>query len=653
VVSAAAVAVSAWPRPTASLLADYDGYVAGLPVGDGPRYERRRCARRFLQQHPDPVRWMRRPTPARLADLHRADAWPFVTWCFTEDRLRPDLELLLAKPGGVDLPAAWAARFPEDVQALQRAAKALGWSANWTRQVTWLTASSFCLHLGKQIHEVTDDDFNAVLAELDSLACVSPSAREHFAGRLFSLRHACYQLGAVAAPPRKGGPAARTPVERAAGITQPQIRAEVVRYVTTISTTLRPTTVAGRTKALMVFFGYLAEHHPKVQRLSQIDRAAHIEPYLAWARNRPWRGPGRGHRAIGVVVYHQDIVDLRCFFQDITDWGWASAPRRRLLFLSDIPRLPEPMPRALPPDADRALMAAVAVLDDIFARTGLQLLRATGMRVGEMLDLELDCLIDFAGHGTWLKVPVGKLGTERMVPLEPATLAVIDAWMARRGEQRAIPHPRTGQPVNFLFLDHGIRPTGFRLRQGLRQAVASAGLRSPGGAPLRVTPHTLRHTFGTSLINGGISLPALMALMGHVTPEMTLRYAKLASPAIRAAYQDAMDKIRARQPLPIVAIGGAPVIPDRVEWLHAEMLKTRIAHGYCSRHPAAGPCPYANICEQCDNFVPDPGAADVITRQLDDIKALHADAQARGWNDEAARHQRVASSLRQHLDRLS
>ncbi len=113
------------------------------------------------------------------------------------------------------------------------------------------------------------------------------------------------------------------------------------------------------------------------------------------------------------------------------------------------------------------------------------------MRVGEMLDLELGCLIDFAGHGAWLKVPVGKLGTERMVPLEPATLTVIDAWMAHRGEQRAIPHPRTGQPVNFLFLEHGARPTGFRLRQGLRQAVASAGLRSPGGAPPGVTPHTI------------------------------------------------------------------------------------------------------------------------------------------------------------------
>jgi hypothetical protein len=61
-------------------------------------------------------------------------------------------------------------------------------------------------------------------------------------------------------------------------------------------------------------------------------------------------------------------------------------------------------------------MAAVAELSDPFARHGLTILRGTGLRLGELLDLELDCLLDFASHGSWLKVPLGKLGTERTVP---------------------------------------------------------------------------------------------------------------------------------------------------------------------------------------------------------------------------------------------
>jgi hypothetical protein len=73
------------------------------------------------------------------------------------------------------------------------------------------------------------------------------------------------------------------------------------------------------------------------------------------------------------------------------------------------------------------------------------------------------------------------------------------------------------------------------------------------------------------------------------------------------------------------------------------MLKTRVAHGYCSRDPVAGACPYANICEQCDNFVPAPEFALVLKSQLADVKALRSDAEQRGWTGEAARHAGVAS----------
>jgi hypothetical protein len=72
-----------------------------------------------------------------------------------------------------------------------------------------------------------------------------------------------------------------------------------------------------------------------------------------------------------LTVFHHDVIDLRVFFEDIAEWGWPSAPQRRLIFLSDLPRMPEPMPRALAPDIDRVLMDAVAQLEDPFARCGL------------------------------------------------------------------------------------------------------------------------------------------------------------------------------------------------------------------------------------------------------------------------------------------
>ena len=147
-----------------------------------------------------------------------------------------------------------------------------------------------------------------------------------------------------------------------------------------------------------------------------------------------------------------------------------------------------------------------------------------------------------------------------------------------------------------------------------------------------------------------MSLQGLMALLGHVTPEMTLRYATLASPTLRAGYDAAVGKIR-RQLLPMVQ-AGRPVVPDKVEWIASEYLKTRVATGYCSRHLAAEACPYANICETCDNFVPAPEFVPALRSQLVDIRELQADARRRGWTSEVERHGRVIDSLDGHLERL-
>lgn len=426
-----------------------------------------------------------------------------------------------------------------------------------------------------------------------------------------------------------------------------------LRYLETVSTTLRPGTVRGRAESLIVFGEYLAARHPEIKRLADLDRASHIDPFLAWNHGRPWRGRVARERPVSLSRSKNTVLDLKAFFDDVAVWGWAERPGGRLLFPTDIPKLPRPMPRFLPPDVDRDLMGAVARLEDPFARYGLTILRGTGMRVGELLDLELDCLWDFSSHGTWVRVPLGKLGTERSVPLDAQTLAAFDGWMALRGAQRALPHPRDGRPADFLFVARGRRLTPYRLRRGLHDAGAAAGLSGADDKPLVVKPHQLRHTYGTTLINAGMSLQALMALLGHVSAEMTLRYASLASPTVRAAYEDAMSKVRVRQPLPLVVAAGTTIVPDRVEWLRAEMLKTRVAHGYCSRHLSARACPYANVCEQCDNFVTTPEFLPALQAQLADAQALKDDAEARGWDSEVARHARVIASIGGHVRRVN
>jgi integrase len=646
-----AAAVSVQRGGSVDVASAYDVFVDGLDIDSSNRWQRRRAARLFSERHGSVESWMRRPTSARLADLHRLKAWPFLTWLFLEGHVRPDLELLVAKPPGVDLGVWWTRANGPDVARATEIAARLGWSSNWTHQILAHGAPVLCLATHTPLFELTDADFDDVQRVVDE-SNIKLSTRHRFAGRCLALRQLCFQAGTIDVAPKDPRRPSLPPAEHAATISQPDIRRDAVRYATLVGATLRPATAQMRIKAIRVLAEWLAEYHPGAVRLDQIERV-HIEQFVAWSRSRPFRGTNAKARTVGMTVFHHDLVDLRVFFEDIAEWNWSSAPQRRLLFLSDLPKLPEALPRALAPDADRAVMAAVALLEDPFAKCGLTLLRATGMRVGELLDLELDCVTDYIRHGTWLRVPLGKLGTERSVPLDPEPLALLDAWIANRSEQRTMIHPRQQRPADFVFVERGRRLGAHRLREGLATAVNAAGLTDRSGSPLHVTLHQLRHTFGTTLINAGMNLPALMALLGHVTPEMTLRYARLSSPTIRAAYDTAMTKVSQRRPIFTIPAGHTIAVPSRVDWLHNEMLKTRVAHGFCSRDPIAGACPYANICEQCDNFVPDPEATHTLTIQRDDIRTLEHDATTRGWTDEANRHHRTAETLDKHLDRIN
>ncbi len=632
-----------------ALLGDYLDHVAGLGLRGRAIRDRTRIAREFLSRHRDLDTWMGLPAVERAAELRSSGAWSLLCYAVGTGRLRLDVELAAVKHL-TGLAAAVEARDPTGFAAMRDAGNRLGWTSSWIE-----TVLGECLAVVLAWHGGLVADLTAQpIAEFDtalSASSIPPSSRRAYRARLASLRQLLYETRVVDTAPRRG-PRARSLEQRFSDVAMAEpIRETLVRYIRVRAAVLRPKSVESLINDLLPFAEYLTAHHPQLTSLRKLDRGC-IEGYLVWNRTRGWRGQrataGAG-RTISTAVAQSAVLSLRNLLDDVTAWGWQQAPPQRLVFAADVPKLDQPLPRALAPDIDAAVMNAVARLEDPFARVGLAVLRGAGLRVGELLDLELGSVIDYGPAGTWLKVPLGKLATERMVPLSATTVAAIDEWVNLRGVHRPLPHPRTGVLTDFLFTQHGRRLGYTRLRNGLLAAAEFAGFRAPDGGMLVVTPHQLRHTWATELANAGMSLQALMALLGHVTPQMTIRYATLASPTLRTAYDEAMGKMRRQFTLTPV---GKPILPDKVGWLHSEMLKTRVAHGYCARHPAAGACPYANICETCDNFVTAPEFRDAITDQLADVQALEADADTRGWTDEAARHKRVANALTDHLQRL-
>lgn len=343
----------------------------------------------------------------------------------------------------------------------------------------------------------------------------------------------------------------------------------------------------------------------------------------------------RTGEAITASTQRSRIQAVGRMLEAMSEWGWEEAPSRRLIFDRDSPRLPHPLPRYLPVDADRRLVDALEASPNRMRADALLVARATGVRIGELVDLELDCVHEVPGQGSWLKVPLGKLATERMVPLDEETVDLLDRIVAHRSPGRPLRHPRTGRLVEFLLTHQGRRISADTLRTELHRSAAEAGLDD-------VVPHQLRHTFATALVNSGCSLQALMAMLGHVSAEMSLRYGRLFDSTVRADYDRALTLAKER--LGPVMPEATPVTLD-TDWRHAPLIKARLAGGYCVRTPAQGTCPYTNICEHCPNFRSDSTFLPILATQRIDAAALAADADARGWGDEAVRHRRLVERL--------
>ena len=160
-----------------------------------------------------------------------------------------------------------------------------------------------------------------------------------------------------------------------------------------------------------------------------------IEDYKVWLAARP-RGGGQ---TITAETHRQRMRTVRQFFERIIEWDWPDAPPRNPVIAWDIPKKPEPLPKFLD-DRDAArLMAAARASSDPRDRLVVELLARTGMRAGELADLDADAVVRI-GAGHWLRIPLGKLRNDRYVPLHPQL--VRPARHLDRGQPRAHPPPQ-------------------------------------------------------------------------------------------------------------------------------------------------------------------------------------------------------------------
>ena len=190
-------------------------------------------------------------------------------------------------------------------------------------------------------------------------------------------------------------------------------------------------------------------------------------------------------------------------------------------------------------------------------------MRKTGLRIGELRSLEKECMRSDHLGNRFLKVPLGKLNSERLVPIDNSILVLISKL--KGSDDRA---------VGKTFLIE--TKTGKKTRHEKYSAALKEACEGLETGDKMVT-HRLRHSYATEFLNAGMSLVGVMKLLGHNDHRMTLRYAEITQETVGKEYFEALTRLEYRYTHPLN--DNDPKDPDPIKMLDKVMhlIKNRSA----------------------------------------------------------------------------
>lgn len=288
-------------------------------------------------------------------------------------------------------------------------------------------------------------------------------------------------------------------------------------YLKGQSACCKPSTVGEYRVHLGHFCGWLKTVLPGLpsgKKISSLTRPI-LRNYLTYLNERNLLPYTKVNYLLSVKKYLQWEVERGTLDEDLLE----------VLDRKQLPKVPEYLPRPLSSENDHLLQKILRESISPYAPLFL-LLRHTGMRISELINLPPDCVMTTLKDEKYLKVPLGKMNNERLVPLTEEALRLIEKIRA------AAPLKIRRQDKKRLIGISGSIPNVYRLlTQRFKKIVGNIQDQEKP-----ITFHRLRHTYATSLLTGGVGLVSLMKLLGHRRIEMTLRYAKVTPSHLRDEY---------------------------------------------------------------------------------------------------------------------
>jgi integrase/recombinase XerC len=269
-------------------------------------------------------------------------------------------------------------------------------------------------------------------------------------------------------------------------------------------------TLRAYTQDVIQFLNFLSAHHGRVMSVNDLS-ASSLSDFRAWMSRRQMDGAGAATRA-------RSLSGVKNFLKWMDHQGHAHTPA-----MSGVrsPKLPRKLPRPLELQQAQRMTTDMPEENwvDMRNKALFVLLYGCGLRIDEALSLNITHL----PREGFLRV-MGKGRKEREVPVLTQVMTAINAYRA------ACPAPETSERPLFMS------EKGKRLSQGVAQK-AMRDVRRMLNLPDTATPHALRHSFATHLLQNGANLREIQELLGHASLSTTQRYTDVNNEELLKVYK--------------------------------------------------------------------------------------------------------------------
>lgn len=617
----------------------------------------------FVKMYPDLNQWLQKPLPERLGRLWREKrptlsykvsykARPYLYFLVIRGCLLLDWEWLIAVGHLEVWPLFEQANIDMGLPQLLEEAVKLGYvEFNARLSLKWALCRLF-MHTGKTT--ATDLDRQELVEAVLNFKQHSDlllffGSKEHYhdfikgAGtNLHLLQAALYHLGRAESPPRKRGVPNKLKM-----VIKPRMEAVLLRYREIRGLTDRPATLVALDLALRQFGVWLERNYPDIASFAQVNRQHALE-YIQAIQTLPNELNGK---PLSAYTKRGRTSCLAVFFRDVAEWHWEDVPSRPLLGRSDLPKMPQRVPRYIPEEELGRLMKAIEALQCPYQKAALLIARWSGARKDEIRRLSFDCLDSYPDGTPRLRIPVGKTKKERVVPLHEEAAAAIRAIQAGRPAERGLPDSYTGVETCYLFLRHGKLYSSYYLFfTSLHKTCQAAGLLDSQGRAT-ISAHRFRHTVGTQLAEKGAKLSTIMSVLGHASASMSMVYAQISDREVLKDYQSVLGPGATIAGPAAAFLQNMELKGSEINWLQTNFFKTELELGHCLRLPQEGPCE-CELYLNCTKFVTTKEYAPRLRHRRKLELELIQDAHAQGWQREVERHTCSVKRLEQLLNEL-